>query len=128
MLVRDDHIEYSLDAHHSEEEGKKIRKKIWKVTAILSIITIIEVGAGILWPKSGVSTGQWYAIKAGYIILTLVKAGYIILVFMHLGDEHKNLRRMILWPYIIFILYLIFILSVEALAVHDAWTFLRFGK
>ena len=121
MLVRDDHVEYSLDTHHSDEEGKKIRRKIAKVTVILSVITIVEVMVGIYLPKHTLSTGTWYAVKAGYIVLTVVKAGYIILVFMHLGDEHRNLRRMILWPYMIFILYLIFILSVEALAVHDVW-------
>ena len=127
-MVRDDVVEYSLDAHHNEEEGKKIRRKIIIVTIILSVVTIVEVGAGILWPKRELSTGGWYALKAGYIILTLVKAGYIIMVFMHLGDEHKNLRRMILWPYIIFILYLIFILSTEAIAIHDVWSNLRFGN
>lgn len=128
MLLRDDHVEYSLHAHHSEEEGKKVRRKIYMVTAILSIITIVEVLVGIYFPKHTLSDGGWYAIKTGYIVLTLVKAGYIIMVFMHLGDEHKNLRRMILWPYIIFILYLIFILSVESIAIHDVWTNLRFGK
>ena len=127
-MVRDDVVEYSLDAHHSEEEGKKVRRKIAVVTIILSVITIIEVVVGIYFPKSSLSTGGWYAVKAGYIILTVVKAGYIIMVFMHLGDEHKNLRRMILWPYIIFILYLIFILSVEAIAIKDIWTNLKFSK
>lgn len=127
-MVRDDVVEYSLDAHHSEEEGKKIRRKIAVVTVILSVITIVEVLVGIYFPKSSLSTSGWYGIKAGYIILTVIKAGYIIMVFMHLGDEHKNLRRMILWPYIIFILYLIFILSVEAIAVNDIWTNLKFSK
>ena len=42
-MERDDIIEYSLHAHHSEEEGKKIRKKIFFVTALLSIITAVEV-------------------------------------------------------------------------------------
>ncbi|MBD3636908.1 MAG: cytochrome C oxidase subunit IV family protein [Crocinitomicaceae bacterium] len=124
-MVRDDVVEYSLDAHHSEEEGKKIRKKIAFVTVILSVVTIVEVAVGIYFPKSELSIGGWWAVKIGYIILTVVKAGYIIMVFMHLGDEHRNLRRMILWPYIIFILYLIFILSVEAIAINDAWTNLR---
>ena len=45
-MERDDIIEYSLHAHHSEEEGKKIRKKIFVVTAILSIITAVEVAMG----------------------------------------------------------------------------------
>ena len=30
-MERDDLIEYSLNAHHSEEKGKEIRKKIWMV-------------------------------------------------------------------------------------------------
>ena len=29
-MLRDDIIEYSLDTHHSEEQGKVIRKKIYK--------------------------------------------------------------------------------------------------
>ncbi|MEY3439278.1 MAG: hypothetical protein RL265_1863, partial [Bacteroidota bacterium] len=45
-MERDDVIEYSLDTHHSEEHGKLIRKKIWKVTALLTIITAIEVLVG----------------------------------------------------------------------------------
>lgn len=125
MLVRDDIVEYSLDAHHSEEEGKLIRKKIWKVTAILSIITTVEVLVGVFFPKGDNPGVQWELIKWGYIILTAVKAGYIVLVFMHLGDERKNLRYMILVPYIIFILYLVFILWQEATYVNDAWEFLK---
>jgi len=125
MLVRDDIVEYSLDTHHSEEQGKVIRKKIWMVTAILSIITTIEVLVGIYMPKGDQSETVWTMIKWGYIILTAVKAGYIVMVFMHLGDERKNLRYMILVPYILFILYLIFILRTEALYVNDAWEFLK---
>lgn len=125
MLVRDDIVEYSLDAHHSEEEGKIVRKKIWKVTAILSIITTIEVLVGVFFPKGTDPGFQWELIKWGYIILTVIKAAYIVLVFMHLGDERKNLRYMILVPYILFILYLIFILVTEAVYVNDAWEFLK---
>lgn len=124
-MLRDDIVEYSLDYHHSEEQGKVVRKKIWKVTAILSIITIIEVLAGVFFPKGEDPGMQWEIIKYSYIILTLVKAGYIVMIFMHLGDEKKNLRLMILVPYIIFILYLIFILVTEALYVNDAWEFLK---
>ena len=42
-MERDDIIEYSLDAHHSEEQGVLLRKKIWKVTALLTIITAVAV-------------------------------------------------------------------------------------
>lgn len=122
-MERDDVIEYSLHNHHSDEAGKKIRKKIWFVTILLSLITIIEVVVGILLPKHvlGADSTAWLSIKIFYIVLTLVKAGYIILVFMHLGEERKSLKYMILVPYIIFIIYTMFILFVEGAYVNSLW-------
>jgi len=38
-----------------------------------------------------------------------VKAAYIVLVFMHLGDERPNLKKVVLAPYMLFIGYLLFI-------------------
>jgi cytochrome c oxidase subunit 4 len=116
-MERDDIIEYSLDAHHSEEHGKAIRSKIWKVTGILTAITAVEVVTGIIIKQDH---SMWEMVKWFFIILTIVKAAYIVMVFMHLGDEKKSLRYMILVPYAIFIIYLIFILLYEALAVDDA--------
>jgi len=116
-MERDDIIEYSLDAHHDEEQGKKLRKKIWKVTAILTAITVFEVMVGASVKQSN---EYWPFIKWMFIGLTLFKAAYIVLVFMHLGDEKKTLKYMILVPYFIFILYLIFICLVEAKAIDAA--------
>ncbi|MBP6089688.1 MAG: cytochrome C oxidase subunit IV family protein [Crocinitomicaceae bacterium] len=115
-MERDDVIEYSLDAHHSEEEGKVLRKKIWKVTALLTIITVVEVLLG-AFIKQG--TTIWPIVKWSFIALTLVKAAYIVLSFMHLGDERKVMRYVILIPYFVFIAYLIFILLTEGLYVDD---------
>ncbi len=120
-MVRDDIVEYSLDYHHNEEQGKKVRKKIYFVTVLLSVVTIVEVLVGIYWSKTVVSPGVWTAIKVGYLVLTIVKAGYIVLVFMHLGDEQKSLKYMILAPYVLFILYLFFILATEASYIHNIW-------
>ena len=120
-MLRDDVIEYSLHSHHSEEEGKKIRKKIFKVTLILSVITTLEVLVGIFFPKGKDPGATWEAIKLGYIVLTVVKAAYIVLVFMHLGDEKKTLKHMILVPYLIFILYLIFIILTEGAYIGNGW-------
>ena len=118
-MERDDIIEYSLGAQHSEEEGKKIRKNVWKVTAILSVITFVEVVVGILYSKTVVGDGNlWAAIKVGYIILTIIKARYIILEFMHLGHERKSFKSTLLYPYLFLILYLIFIAINEAFAVE----------
>ncbi|MFN5415440.1 MAG: cytochrome C oxidase subunit IV family protein [Flavobacteriia bacterium] len=116
-MLRDDIVEYSLDAHHDEAQGKKLRAKIWKVTGILTLITAIEVITGIFIKQH---SSSWELVKWGFIILTIVKAGYIVLSFMHLGDEKKTLKYMILVPYFIFMIYLIFILIVEANAVDAA--------
>ena len=113
-MERDDVIEYSLDAHHSEEQGVVLRKKIWKVTALLTIITVVEVLLG-AFIKQG--TTIWPVVKWSFIALTLVKAAYIVLSFMHLGDERKVMRYVILVPYFIFVIYLIFIMLTEGLYV-----------
>ena len=105
-MERDDLIEYSLDAHHSDDEGKLIRKKIWKVTILLTAITILEVALGAYIKQS---SGAWPFVKWSFVALTLLKAGYIVMVFMHLGDEKKWLRNVVLIPYALFIMYLIFI-------------------
>lgn len=115
-MERDDIIEYSLDSHHSEEEGKKIRKKIWFVTAILTIVTAAEVLLGVFWNSIGF---PWSVVKYSFIIMTIVKAGYIVMVFMHLGDERKTLRWVILAPYALFILYLLFILLNDATVLYN---------
>jgi cytochrome c oxidase subunit IV len=116
-MERDDIIEYSLDGHHSEEAGVKIRKKIWFVTALLTLITAVEVALGMMIKQDSVA---WPFVKWGFIIMTIIKAGYIVLVFMHLGEERKSLKYVILVPYFIFILYLIFILLWEGMAVGEA--------
>ncbi|MCB0430564.1 MAG: cytochrome C oxidase subunit IV family protein [Flavobacteriales bacterium] len=115
-MERDDIIEYSLDAHHSEEAGVQIRKKIWKVTAILTLVTVIEVLLGVYYAE--MHWLSWTAVKLIFIGLTVVKAGYIVMVFMHLGDERKSIRMVILMPYVLFILYLIFICLTESTHVH----------
>ena len=116
-MKRDDLIEYSLHGHHSEDEGKLIRKKIVKVTILLTASTVLEVALGAYIKQS---SEIWPFIKWSFVGLTLLKAGYIVMIFMHLGDEIKWLRNIILIPYAMFILYLIFIALNEATAVGDA--------
>lgn len=117
-MERDDLIEYSLHAHHDEAKGKEIRSKIYKVTILLTLITIIEVFIGASIKQS---SDWWTTVKIIFILLTLLKAGYIVMVFMHLGDERKYLRNVILIPYFIFVLYLIFIALWEGTAVGKVW-------
>ena len=119
-MERDDLIindSYSTNAGHGEEDGKKIRKKLYMVTVILTVITVFEIFLGVFIKRNG--TSLWETIKLAFIVLTLVKAAYIILIFMHLGDERKNLKYVILLPYALFIMYLIFIGLYEGLSVQE---------
>ncbi len=119
-MERDDLIvndSYSVNATHSEEEGVKIRKRLLFVTLILTVITVSEIFLGVAIKRNGTFT--WEAIKLTFIILTLVKAGYIVLEFMHLGGERRNLKYVVLLPYAIFIMYLIFIGIFEGVSVQE---------
>jgi cytochrome c oxidase subunit 4 len=116
-MERDDIIEYSLDTHHDEATGKEIRKKIWKVTGILTLITAFEVVVGATIHQDH---SIWPLVKWAFIALTVFKAFFIVMSFMHLGDERKTLRYVILLPYFVFIIYLIFICLTEANAVSKA--------
>jgi len=118
-MERDDIIEYSLDAHHSEEVGRQIRRKIWMVTLFLAVVTAIEVAVGAYWKEW--FPAHWQAVKWTFVVLTLVKATYIVMTFMHLGDERRNIRAIILLPYALFILYLVFIAIFESNYVHQLW-------
>ncbi|MDZ4823225.1 MAG: cytochrome C oxidase subunit IV family protein [Flavobacteriales bacterium] len=120
-MDRDDLIvndQYSIDATHGEEEGKKIRKKIYTITFIMTALTILEVFMGVYFKRNGTFT--WEFIKHAFIVLTLAKAAFIVLNFMHLGEERRNLKYIILLPYSLFIMYLIFIGLWEGLATQEA--------
>lgn len=120
-MDRDDLIvndRYSVESNHDEAHGKEIRKKIYKVTILLSVITTIEVALGI-FIKQG--TDFWPVVKWSFIVMTLVKAFYIVAVFMHLGDERKSLQYVIIVPYAIFILYLLFIGITESSYLNELW-------
>ena len=105
--------------NHSEEEGKAIRKKIWKVTALLSILTTLEIIMGIY--LSSRSSDLWVVVKWSFIVMTLVKAFYIVMEFMHLGHENKSLRRYIVVPYLIFIAYMIYLIVMEGFKVGNGY-------
>lgn len=97
-------------------------KKIWKIFWVLSALTIIELALGyFLYAKSG-SLGYPAIISTKIVIglLTLAKAYYIVSVFMHLGDEVRNLIMTIVVPLILFVWFII-----AFLADGESWKNLR---
>lgn len=106
--------EHKLEIFRGLWKFKSNTAKIWGVLAVLSVITLVEVALGIYKPEAlmtkiiGMKALNWI-----FIILTIVKAYYITWDFMHMRDETKALRRMVVWTAVFLICYLIFILLQE---------------
>jgi len=91
-------------------------KRIWFVFGLLSVVTTVEVALGILKPDSLHMTNflSMNLLNWIFIILTIFKAYYIIWAFMHMEGETLGLRWAVVSPVIFLVLYLLFILLVEA--------------
>ena len=122
----DDYPSYETMYNHSEEEGKKARKVLWKVFWVMLFITIFELIVGSMAPSRGWSGTM--GLKVLFIGLTVVKAAAIVLWFMHLGHEVKFFKYVILMPYIVFILYTVFIVLVEGVYSGKPGNFTRVDK
>lgn len=81
-------------APYTPEEYKKNVSTIWKTTAILTIVTFVEVAVAVLIEMP-------YSILAAFVsIVSLIKAYYIMNVFMHVGHETKAFKFVILFPFL----------------------------
>ena len=93
---------------HAEHAGTT--KKIWRTFWLLSILTILELALGLL--IYNIHKGEnpnhtlVLAFKGMVCILTLAKAYYIVSVFMHLGDEVRNLIMTIVVPLCLFVWFI----------------------
>jgi cytochrome c oxidase subunit IV len=82
-------------------------RRIWVVTGILSVITLIELVLGFGLAKHWYgSSGMILFVKGVICILSLAKAYYIVSVFMHLGDEIRNFIMTIVVPLLLFIWFI----------------------
>lgn len=94
--------------HHTEDA--EFNKRIRKTTILLSVITAIELGIGltIYTIHKGDNPSHLLVLmfKGMVSILTLAKAYYIVSVFMHLGDEIRNMIMTIVVPLMLFIWFI----------------------
>ncbi|MGH2553548.1 MAG: cytochrome C oxidase subunit IV family protein [Chitinophagaceae bacterium] len=100
-----------VTVHHEHADDTTFRKKVRKTTILLSIITLIELGIGltIYTIHKGPDPNAMLVLffKGMVCILTLAKAYYIVSVFMHLGDEIRNMIMTIVVPLMLFIWFII---------------------
>lgn len=95
--------------HHTDE--KAFKRNVIRTTIILSVITVIELAIGLIiytmHKGDNPNTYLVLAFKGLVCILTLAKAYYIVSVFMHLGDEIRNMIMTIVVPLMLFIWFII---------------------
>ena len=93
--------------HHDDNAQVK---KIWKTFWLLLFITLAELGIGltIYTIHKGAHPNHTLVLmfKGLVCILTLAKAFYIVSIFMHLGDEIKNLIMTIVVPLLLFVWFI----------------------
>jgi len=94
--------------HHVPDA--EFKRRVRRTTIILSVITIIELGIGltIYGMHKGENPNALLVLmfKGAVCILTLAKAYYIVSVFMHLGDEIRNMIMTIVVPLMLFIWFI----------------------
>jgi len=95
--------------HAPEHSGGTGR--IWKIFWLLSVITLMELGLGLaiytVHKGANPNANLVLFFKGVVCILTLAKAYYIVSVFMHLGDEIRNMIMTIIVPLMLFIWFII---------------------
>lgn len=115
-----EHNSHKLAIFRGRLKFKSNEQKIWGVLIFLSIVTIIEVGLGILKPQILMTPFlKTKILNWIFIILTLVKAYYIAWDFMHIRDERSGFKNAIVLPLIILIPYLVFIILLEGDYIFD---------
>jgi cytochrome c oxidase subunit IV len=96
--------EITFATHHDDSSFYATVKR---VTIILSIVTIVELGLGLLIYKMGEGSALAILLIKGIItILSLAKAFYITSYFMHLGDEIRNFIMTIVVPLLLFVWFI----------------------
>ena len=100
--------EITVPHHHYSDAD--FRKRVRKTTILLSVITVIELAIGltIYTIHKGPDPSHLLVLmfKGVVCILTLAKAYYIVSVFMHLGDEIRNMIMTIVVPLLLFIWFI----------------------
>ena len=99
--------EVTFHHHVSDDEFKR---RVKSTTIKLSVVTLIELGIGlsIYMIHKGDSPNELLVLmfKGMVCILTLAKAFWIVSVFMHLGDEIRNMIMTIVVPLLLFIWFI----------------------
>lgn len=99
--------------HWDESEYNDGRKSVLKTIIILSLVTVIEVGAAMIYDQIYQTTeGPKMLLNLFMAVMSVVKVWYIMGIFMHVGHETKGFKWTILLPFA-FLIWAIIAFSVD---------------
>jgi len=107
----------------SHEEYTKQVRSVWIATVWLTVITIVEVVAALLWLEYMPEDAGKGLLNFGFIIMSLLKAYFIVGEFMHVRYEKRALMLTILGPCFFLIWFIIAFLweGAEWLNMKELW-------
>ena len=104
-------MEHTLASLAEEHHVGGGRKEIYRVTIILAVLTLVELGLG-FWMMTMPYEGlERHVVKGVILILMMAKAFYIVGYFMHLKHEIRNLVMTVVVPLFLFAWFIIAFLS-----------------
>jgi cytochrome c oxidase subunit IV len=93
---------------YNAETYAAAKKEIWRITWLLTALTLIELALGFWMYASHDTMGHTMVmtIKGTILILMVAKAFYIVSYFMHLKHEIRNMIMTIVVPLCLFIWFI----------------------
>ena len=104
-------MEHTIESISHNHDSAGSTKEIIKITVILSVLTLVELGLGYSMINMSEEGFLRHFIKGVILILMLAKAFYIIAYFMHLKHEIKNLIMTVAMPMFLFVWFIIAFLT-----------------
>ena len=104
-------MDHTLESLAEEQHVGGGTKEIWRVTIILSVLTLVELALGFWMTTMDFESVERHYIKGVILILMLAKAFYIVGYFMHLRHEIRNLIMTIVVPLFLFVWFIIAFLA-----------------
>ena len=104
-------MDHTLESLAEEQHVGGGSKEIWRVTIILSVLTLVELALGFWMTTMDFESTERHYIKGVILILMLAKAFYIVGYFMHLRHEIRNLIMTVCVPMLLFVWFIIAFLA-----------------
>ena|SRR5436190_2009320 len=104
-------MEHTLESLAEEQHVGGGTKEIWRVTIILSVLTLVELALGFWMTTMPFEGLERRIIKGVILILMVAKAFYIVGYFMHLRHEIRNLIMTVVVPLFLFVWFIIAFLT-----------------